>query len=166
MIFDACHNGAAIPAILENLKNLPQPVELWFASSGTERAQDVLPPILPYASMVRLFEINQPGACTKDQLKKLIPDAFSGGCFSEPSKGNSPITGTITEKLYYLGNGIDLLHRRGFCSSQRFGLQNVPANFRIFGKTWLILLQIFLKILMGGFLAFIFCTENFDRSIM
>lgn len=117
MIFDACHNGAAVPAILENLKNLPQPVELWFASSGTERAGDVLPPILPYASRVRLFEIHQPGACTKVQMKKLIPDAFSGDVFLNdtkeiPSLINSSTpdhTILVTGSLYFIGEVFSVL---------------------------------------------------------
>ncbi len=127
MIFDACHNGAAVPAILENLKTLPQPVELWFASSGTERAQDVLPPILPYASMVRLFEINQPGACTKDQLKKLIPDNFSGEVFLNHPKEILPLLAQspkkcpilVTGSIYFIGEVFALLKDSDTeCSSQ------------------------------------------------
>ena len=128
MVFDACHNGAAVPAILENLKSLAQPVELWFASSRIERAEDVLPSILPYASSVRLFEIQQPGACTKDQLKTIIPDSFQGRIVLNHqeeilrliSQTPKDYTVLVTGSIYFIGEIFSLLKNSDIKKSNQF----------------------------------------------
>ena len=78
MILDACHNQEGAIALQENLRNLRESVVVWLGASGEERALEVIKAVTPYAQEIRLFEIEQPRACSVSVLKKLIPENFLG----------------------------------------------------------------------------------------
>lgn len=77
IIVDACHNGHGADASRELWSELPDGSEVWFAACGMVRAKDVLPPLLSRSKRVVLFELDQPKACTHQELKSLTK-GFTG----------------------------------------------------------------------------------------
>lgn len=72
IILDACHNGHGAEASAELWDDLPTGFEVWFAACGQDRAKEVLSPLLLRTSRVTLFELNQPRACTQEDLQKVV----------------------------------------------------------------------------------------------
>ena len=81
VILDACHNEGAVAGLLENLSALPNDVDIWYACCGKDRAESVLPSILPFCSALHLFELNQPRASSPKELHTLVSPGFSGSVF-------------------------------------------------------------------------------------
>ena len=78
MIIDACHNEEGAQALRGNLQSYQKRVVVWMGALGLDRAKEVMEVVLPYAKTIRLFQPEQPRACTIEELISLIPDSFSG----------------------------------------------------------------------------------------
>ena len=72
IILDACHNGHGAQASAELWDRLPEGFEVWFAACGQDRARDVLTPLLQRTNRITLFELDQPRACSLEDLQKLV----------------------------------------------------------------------------------------------
>jgi len=72
IILDACHNGHGAQASAELWDSLPEGFEVWFAACGQDRARDVLTPLLQRTNRITLFELDQPRACSLEDLQKLV----------------------------------------------------------------------------------------------
>ncbi len=81
IILDACHNGEGAKALRSNLLKLGKPVEVWFGSLGEDRASELIRAVLPFSYAFRLFQPNQPRACSVRTLEKMIPDYFDGAIY-------------------------------------------------------------------------------------
>ena len=77
IIVDACHNGQGARASEELWDQLPDGFQVWFGACGEDRAREVLPPLLERTKYITLFEIDQPRACTHQDLQK-ISENFTG----------------------------------------------------------------------------------------
>ena len=70
------HNCRCLPqwsgarASEELWDQLPDGFHVWFGACGEDRARDVLNPLLQRTKNLTLFEIDQPGACTRKLCKK------------------------------------------------------------------------------------------------
>ena len=78
MIIDACHNEEGAQALRGNLQSYQKRLVVWMGALGLDRAKEVMEVVLPYAKTIRLFQPEQPRACTIEELISLIPDSFSG----------------------------------------------------------------------------------------
>lgn len=78
VILDACHNGEGAEGLRGNLVSLGKKVDIWFGALGSDRANEVIGPILPFSSSFKFFRPNQPRACSPQTLMGLIPNNFDG----------------------------------------------------------------------------------------
>jgi folylpolyglutamate synthase/dihydropteroate synthase len=75
---DACHNEAGALCLQENLENLNQRLEVWVGVLGEDRAVPIMQVVSRFASSIKLFEVDQPRACSISFLKSQVPNSFSG----------------------------------------------------------------------------------------
>ena len=78
IILDACHNEAGALCLQENLQNLNQRPEIWVGVLGEDRATPIMQVISKFASSIKLFEVDQPRACSINFLRSQVPNSFSG----------------------------------------------------------------------------------------
>ena len=78
IILDACHNAAGAECLRENLQTLDEKPEVWIGVLGEDRAPEIMKVICEFASSMKLFEVNQPRACSINFLQSCIPDSFDG----------------------------------------------------------------------------------------
>ena len=78
IILDACHNAAGAECLRENLQTLDEKPEVWIGVLGEDRAPEIMKVICEFASSIKLFEVNQPRACSINFLQSCIPDSFDG----------------------------------------------------------------------------------------
>ena len=91
----------------------------------------VMEVVLPYAKTIRLFQLEQPRACTIEELISLIPDSFSGSIergrldrldvhFEEDDIGLEIL---VTGSIYLCGEV--LCHVKNFKSSLDTRMQDI-----------------------------------------
>lgn len=78
IILDACHNEAGALCLQENLENLNRRLEVWVGVLGEDRAVPIMQVVSRFASSIKLFEVDQPRACSISFLKSQVPNSFSG----------------------------------------------------------------------------------------
>ena len=127
IVLDACHNQEGAKALVRQLGNLPSNKELiiWFGALGKERAQEILPELANFANEIRLFQPNQPRACSFDEMQAILAPIFEGnvqsGGFScvqsyiEQLKLNQILL--ITGSIYLLGEVLEIVKK----SKKRLG---------------------------------------------
>ena len=127
IVLDACHNQEGAKALVRQLGNLPSNKELiiWFGALGKERAQEILPELANFANEIRLFQPNQPRACSFDEMQAILAPIFEGnvqsGGFScvqsyiEELKLNQILL--ITGSIYLLGEVLEIVKK----SKKRLG---------------------------------------------
>ena len=127
IVLDACHNQEGAKALVRQLGNLPSNKELiiWFGALGKERAQEILPELSNFANQIRLFQPNQPRACSFDEMQAILAPIFEGnvhsGGFScvqsyiEKLKLNQILL--ITGSIYLLGEVLEIVKK----SKKRLG---------------------------------------------
>ena len=127
IVLDACHNQEGAKALVRQLGNLPSNKELiiWFGALGKERAHEILPELANFANEIRLFQPNQPRACSFDEMQAILAPIFEGnvqsGGFScvqsyiEQLKLNQILL--ITGSIYLLGEVLEIVKK----SKKRLG---------------------------------------------
>lgn len=127
IVLDACHNQEGAKALVRQLGNLPSNKELiiWFGALGKERAREILPELANFANEIRLFQPNQPRACSFDEMQAILAPIFEGkvqsGGFScvqsciEELKLNQILL--ITGSIYLLGEVLEIVKK----SKKRLG---------------------------------------------
>jgi folylpolyglutamate synthase/dihydropteroate synthase len=122
IILDACHNSAGALCLRENLKNLQEKPEIWIGVLGEDRAKDIIAVVADFAKSIKLFEVNQPRACSFAFLRSIIPKSFKGEVvnfelqkvkerlFYSDSKNTILVTGSI----YLIGDILSLLKSSNF----------------------------------------------------
>ncbi len=78
IILDACHNSAGAVCLRENLETLPEKPEVWVGILGEDRAPDIMDVIQRHAHAIKIFEVQQPRACSFSFLRSLIPKSYEG----------------------------------------------------------------------------------------
>lgn len=127
IILDACHNKEGAKALVRQLDNLPSNKELiiWFGALGKERAQEILPELANFVNEIRLFQPNQPRACSFDDMQAILSPFFKGKVHSGRSgrvqsyldelKLNQILL--ITGSIYLLGEVLEIVKK----SKKRLG---------------------------------------------
>ena len=127
IILDACHNKEGAKALVRQLDNLPSNKELiiWFGALGKERAREILPELANFANEIRLFQPNQPRACSFDDMQAILSPFFKGKVHSGRSgrvqsyldelKLNQILL--ITGSIYLLGEVLEIVKK----SKKRLG---------------------------------------------
>jgi len=119
IILDACHNSAGAACLEENLETLSEKPEIWVGVLGEDRAPDIMDVIQRKAHSIKLFEVNQPRACSLSFLRSLIPKSFKGSVLDfdldkakiELSRQDSNKTILITGSIYLIGDILAILQR-------------------------------------------------------
>lgn len=131
IILDACHNSAGALCLRENLKNLQEKPEIWIGVLGEDRAKDIIAVVADFAKSIKLFEVNQPRACSFAFLRSIIPKSFKGEVvnfelqkvkerlFYSDSKNTILVTGSI----YLIGDILSLLKSSNF--EQKFNWSDI-----------------------------------------
>ena len=120
IILDACHNEAGAICLKENLLNLKEKPEIWVGVLGSERAPHIMKVISQFASSIKLFEIDQPRACSADFLKSHVCNSFSGEIIDFEiekvknyiSNYDSSKTILVTGSIYLIGQILGILKSR------------------------------------------------------
>ena len=127
IVLDACHNQEGAKALVRQLGNLPSNKELiiWFGALGKERAREILPELANFANEIRLFQPNQPRACSFDEMQAILAPIFEGNVQScgfscvqsyiEELKLNQILL--ITGSIYLLGEVLEIVKK----SKKRLG---------------------------------------------
>jgi dihydrofolate synthase/folylpolyglutamate synthase len=124
IILDACHNADGALCLKENLETLTQKPEIWIGVLGEDRAEDIMKVVIEFACSLKLFEVQQPRACSIDYLRSLIPDSFCGEVIDfdlekakeEFKKSTSNKTILVTGSIYLIGDILSLLADQDFDS--------------------------------------------------
>lgn len=124
IILDACHNSDGAVCLRENLETLHQRPEIWVGVLGEDRAEDIIKVVAEFAGSLKLFEVQQPRACSIHSLRSLIPDSFTGEVLAfdlekakkELMKANSNKTILVTGSIYLIGNILALLANQDLVS--------------------------------------------------
>ena len=124
IILDACHNLEGANCLRENLKSLEVKPEVWFGVLGEDRARDIIGVVCEFASSIRLFQVEQPRACSIEFLRSLIPRSFTGEVtdFDMKKARGAMLTSTpgktilVTGSIYLIGDILSLLRCRDFPS--------------------------------------------------
>lgn len=117
IILDACHNSDGAVCLKENLETLDQKPEIWVGVLGEDRAEDIIKVVAEFAVSLKLFEVQQPRACSIHSLRSLIPDSFTGEVLAfdlekakkELRKACSNKTILVTGSIYLIGDVLALL---------------------------------------------------------
>ncbi len=124
IILDACHNLEGATCLRENLQNLKEKPEIWFGVLGDDRARDIISVVCDFASSIRLFQVQQPRACSIEFLRSLVPCTFKGEVTSfDMKKAKSEISSSeqgrtilVTGSIYLIGDILSILRSRDFPS--------------------------------------------------
>jgi dihydrofolate synthase/folylpolyglutamate synthase len=124
IILDACHNLEGANCLRENLKSLEVKPEVWFGVLGEDRARDIIGVVCEFASSIRLFQVEQPRACSIDFLRSLIPHSFTGEVIDfdmkkaqEAMLASTPgKTILVTGSIYLIGDILSLRRSGDFPS--------------------------------------------------
>ncbi len=121
IVLDACHNQEGAKAVVRQLGNLPSNKNLiiWFGALGKERAQEILPELANFATEIRLFQPNQPRACSFDEMQAILAPIFEGKVqFGGSSRVQSYIDEVklnqillITGSIYLLGEVLEIVKK-------------------------------------------------------
>ena len=119
IILDACHNSDGAACLEENLETLSEKPEIWVGVIGEDRASDIMNVIQGNAHSIKLFEVNQPRACSLSFLRSLIPSSFKGSVLNydlnkakdELFNQNSNKTILITGSIYLIGDILSILQK-------------------------------------------------------
>jgi dihydrofolate synthase/folylpolyglutamate synthase len=116
IILDACHNLEGANCLRENLMSLPVKPEVWFGVLGEDRARDIISVVCEFASSIRLFQVEQPRACSLEFLRSIIPHSFTGEVTdfdmkkaqTAMSSSNQRNTILVTGSIYLIGDILSL----------------------------------------------------------
>lgn len=119
IILDACHNAAGATCLQENLETLDEKPEIWVGILGEDRAPEIMDVVQSNAQSIKLFEVNQPRACSFSFLHSLIPKSFEGPIMnSNLKKAKSDLTHSdknktilVTGSIYLIGDILSILQK-------------------------------------------------------
>jgi dihydrofolate synthase/folylpolyglutamate synthase len=122
IILDACHNAAGATCLQENLETLDEKPEIWVGILGEDRAPEIMDVVQSNAQSIKLFEVNQPRACSFSFLHSLIPKSFEGPVLnSNLKKAKSDLTHSdknktilVTGSIYLIGDILSILQETDF----------------------------------------------------
>jgi dihydrofolate synthase / folylpolyglutamate synthase len=129
IILDACHNTAGAECLRENLQTLVEKPEVWIGVLGEDRAPEIMKVVCEFASSLKLFEVNQPRACSIKFLQTCIPNLFDGEVTSFTlknaeeflSKKHFVKTILVTGSIYLIGDILGIQKKdREFCWNDLF----------------------------------------------
>lgn len=131
IILDACHNSAGAVCLRENLKNLQEKPEVWIGVLGEDRAVDIMAVVAEFAKSIKLFEVNQPRACSFAFLRSIIPKSFRGEVVNFELKkvkeslmySDTKNTILVTGSIYLIGDILCLLNSSNF--EQKFNWSDI-----------------------------------------
>ena len=118
IILDACHNGHGAKASGELWNTLPEDAEIWFAACGMERASEILALLSKRFSRFTFFEMDQPRACSHEELMGALGDVSDSVVFAQEKdipvlldKLSSSSSLLVTGSIYLISSF--LVHKRG-----------------------------------------------------
>jgi dihydrofolate synthase/folylpolyglutamate synthase len=122
IILDACHNAAGATCLQENLETLDEKPEIWVGILGEDRAPEIMDVVQSNAQSIKLFEVNQPRACSFSFLRSLIPKSFEGPILdSNLKEAKSDLTHSdknktilVTGSIYLIGDILSILQETDF----------------------------------------------------
>ena len=119
IILDACHNSAGADCLRENLETLPEKPEVWVGILGEDRAPDIMDVIQSHAYAIKIFEVQQPRACSFSFLRSLIPKSFEGEILDfDLKKAKAALfrkglkkTILVTGSIYLIGDILSIIQK-------------------------------------------------------